>query len=146
MALFSKKSAAEDTPKKDAAASQSTLVLKEDSGKDDVKDVAEKKMTVRVAVKRYDVPEYSILCRPLITEKNFRMSLAGPKYVYRVATGANKLDIKKAFFNLYGMMPQNVNIVRGGGQEKRFGKVRGTTKLWKKAIITLKKGEKLDDF
>lgn len=140
MALFNKKS--EEKEKK------STLVLKDEKAPLSSKESpAEKpeKITVRAVTKKYKVSENTILKKPLISEKNFRLALISPKYVFEVSRRANKLDIKKAFFNIYGLMPRNVNVMHGGGQATRFGRSHGTAKLWKKAIITLKKGEKLDE-
>lgn len=139
MAFFNKKS--------DEKEKKSTLALKDEkASSSDTSSEKTEKVTVRRATKKYNVSESSILRKPLISEKNFRMTLSSPKYVFKVARDANKLDIKKAFFNIYGLMPKDVNVIRGGGEYTRFGRSEGTTKLWKKAIVTLKKGEKLDDF
>lgn len=144
MALpFTKK--AKESKTKDEKAS--TLQLR-DTAVDVAPKESEKKVdvTFKTSSKRYNVADHQILVKPLITEKTFRLNMVGPKYVFQVARDANKLDIKKAFFNIYGHMPVAVHVMRGGGEAIHFGKVRGTSKIWKKAIITLKKGEKLDDF
>ncbi|MBI4268374.1 50S ribosomal protein L23 [Candidatus Uhrbacteria bacterium] len=124
----------------------SSLVLKDEAAPVTGTTDKKEKPAVRASVKKYRVFEHAILRKPLLTEKNFKMTLADGKYVFEVQRDANKLDIKKAFFNITGVMPKAVNVIRGGGESTRFGKIKGTAKLWKKAIITLKKGEKIDTF
>lgn len=141
MALFKK---TKDQAPKEAVV-KTTLVPRDEANE----KPAEKngKLAVKAAVKkRYSVPDHLILVKPIISEKTFRMNISGAKYVFQVSCSANKLDIKKAFFNVYGLMPQSIHVMRGGGDVTRFGRTQGTTKLWKKAIVTLKKGEKLEDF
>ena len=84
-----------------------------------------------------------VLIRPLITEKATNLSAIG-KYLFEVAPKANKADIKKAIKFLYKVNPIKVNIIKVRGKKVRYGKARGKTKNWKKAIVTLKKGEKIE--
>jgi len=84
-----------------------------------------------------------VLIRPLITEKATNLSAIG-KYLFEVAPKANKTDIKKAIKFLYKVNPIKVNIIKVRGKKVRYGKARGKTKNWKKAIVTLKKGEKIE--
>lgn len=92
--------------------------------------------------KRFGVKEYRILVKPLITEKTVMSST----YQFEVEKSANKIEIKKAFFNVYGIMPVSVTTAVQKGKNVRYGRTKGTQKDWKKAIITLKKGEKIDTF
>jgi large subunit ribosomal protein L23 len=86
---------------------------------------------------------YRILIKPLITEKATNLSSEN-KYVFEVRGKANKLEIKKAIKNVYGVEPINVNIVNVSGKSVRFGRTSGRTKDRKKAIVTLKEGDKIE--
>ncbi|HUW05123.1 MAG TPA: 50S ribosomal protein L23 [Williamwhitmania sp.] len=89
-----------------------------------------------------------ILVKPIITEK---MTIQGEKlnrYGFVVEKTANKLQIKQAVEDMYGVTVADVNTMRYGGKAKsRFtkaGYLVGRTNSFKKAIITLKEGEKID--
>lgn len=84
-----------------------------------------------------------ILIKPIITEKAMNLSASG-KYVFEVAPKTNKTEIKKAIKLLYKVNPIKVNIIKVKGKKVQYGKARGRTKNWKKAIVTLKKGEKIE--
>lgn len=84
-----------------------------------------------------------ILVRPHITEKSSGMKLLN-KYVVEVAPEANTIEIKKAIQKLFKVTPLKIHSVRIPGKVRRFGKVSGKTKVRKKAILTLKEGEKID--
>src|SRR3990167_3454723 len=57
------------------------------------------------------------------------------------ARGANKIEVAKAIKEIYGIKPIGVNIMNRLGKKARYGRVSGRRKDWKKAIITLPKGE-----
>jgi large subunit ribosomal protein L23 len=86
---------------------------------------------------------YKILVKPLITEKATNL-VSLNKYAFRVASKANKIEIKKAIKSLYGLEPLSVNIINERGKRVTSGRISGKKSNWKKAIITLKKGDKLD--
>jgi large subunit ribosomal protein L23 len=83
---------------------------------------------------------HKIIIRPLITEKNTRLNEAG-KYVFEVVRDTNKIEIKKAIEEVFGVTVQDVNIVNVRGKLKRrrtrHGVTEGYTRDWKKAIVTL---------
>lgn len=93
--------------------------------------------------KKFPISEHALMLRPVMTEKSFRLSMTG-KYVFEVAPSANKISVKKAFFNMYGVMPIKVAIIRLDGKLVRFGRLSGKQKEWKKAIVTVKKGEQVN--
>ncbi|MEA2088793.1 MAG: 50S ribosomal protein L23 [Patescibacteria group bacterium] len=93
--------------------------------------------------KKTDGIAYRILVKPLITEKVTDLAVFN-QYAFAVSINANKIDIKKAIQEVYGVMPIAVNVINMRGKKVRSGKVSGRTKRWKKAIITLKKGEKIE--
>lgn len=92
---------------------------------------------------RYTVSDYAVFVRPIVSEKALRGAEKDAPYVFEVASSANKLEIKKAFFNIYGVMPCAVRVAWQGGDTRRFGRIRGMTKKWKKAIVTLPKGQRV---
>lgn len=85
---------------------------------------------------------YKILTRPLVTEKGSLLNLAN-KYIFEVAKGANKIEIAKAVKEVYGIKPIDINIINYEGKKAGRGKITGKRKNWKKAIITLPKGESI---
>ena len=83
---------------------------------------------------------YRILVKPLITEKATNLN-ASDKYVFVVSPSANKISIAAAIFAIYGVKPRRVNLMNVLGKKVARGKVRGQRSNWRKAIVTLKKGE-----
>lgn len=84
-----------------------------------------------------------ILLRPIITEKATQLA-AHNQYVFEIAPNVNKIEIKKAIKELYNFWPLKVNIIKVKGKMVRYGRSRGQTKSRTKAIVTLKKGEKIE--
>ena len=83
---------------------------------------------------------HRILLRPVITEKALIAQVQN-KYVFEVGLHASKPAIKKAFHNVFGVMPQSVNVVVRGGKTVRSGRTTGQRSDTKQAIITLKAGQ-----
>ncbi len=100
--------------------------------------------TVAAAAKRgageKSILSFKVLLRPLISEKS-TIGASLNKYVFAVAGRANKVEIKKAVADIYGVKPLSVNIINERRRAVRFGRFRGQTKKVKKAIVTLKKGD-----
>lgn len=86
-----------------------------------------------------------ILTRPVISEKAFALQEAD-KYVFHVSPEANKAQITAEVERLFKVTVVNVQTVRIPGKRKRFGKVMGQRKDIKKAIVTIKKGQKIEEF
>ena len=86
-----------------------------------------------------------ILRKPLITEKNARLQEAG-KYAFEVAANATKPQIKAAIESAYKVKVTGVNIMVVKGKEKRMGRGLYMTPDWKKALVTLKAGDKIQLF
>ncbi len=78
-----------------------------------------------------------------LTEKATIMQEGG-KYVFMVAKGATKPEIRKAIESLYGVKVADVNTIRSYSRAKRYGFKIGGKKEYKKAVVTLKEGEKID--
>lgn len=86
-----------------------------------------------------------ILIKPLITEKATDLGVEN-KYIFEVNRNANKIEIKKVIEGLYNVKPLKINIIKNKGKKIRYGKTEGILKNTKKAIITLKEGDKIDIF
>ena len=85
----------------------------------------------------------SILIKPRISEKAAKANEAG-KYIFEVARKANKISIKKAVEKTFNVTVVQVNIINTEGKKRTYGKTSGTMSDFKKAIITLKKGQTID--
>lgn len=90
----------------------------------------------------------NIIIKPIITEKMTHLGDQLNRYGFVVDRRANKLQIKKAIKELYGVDPVEVNtMIYSGKNKSRFtkgGVITGRTSAYKKAIITLAKGETID--
>jgi large subunit ribosomal protein L23 len=87
---------------------------------------------------------YSIIKKPLFTEKGGSLKEAQNKVLVEVARDANKIEIKKAIEEIFKVKVAKVATINEQGKMKRYGKSLGKTSDRKKAIITLKQGEKLE--
>ncbi|MGE0076961.1 MAG: 50S ribosomal protein L23 [Bacteroidales bacterium] len=89
-----------------------------------------------------------ILIRPIVTEKMEHLTNKVNQYGFIVDKRANKLQIKKAIEDLYGVTVDSVNTIRYAGKVKnrytKAGYIVGRTNSYKKAIVTLKNAEKID--
>ncbi|MBI5195417.1 MAG: 50S ribosomal protein L23 [Nitrospirae bacterium] len=87
---------------------------------------------------------YNILEAPMLTEKGTALKEADNKVIFKVAKEANKIEIKKAVEEIFKVKVDSVATINCKGKKKRLGRFEGRRPDWKKAIVTLKKGEKLD--
>lgn len=87
---------------------------------------------------------YNILIAPLLTEKGTTLKETDNKILFRVARDANKIEIKKAVEDIFKVKVEEVRTISCKGKKKRLGRFEGKRPDWKKAIVTLKKGEKLN--
>ena len=88
---------------------------------------------------------YEVLRRPLITEKSTGLQ-AENKYAFEVASGANKRQVKQAVEKAFGVGVTAVNVMTVHGKTRRVGRRQVLTPSWKKAIVTLKPGDKIGLF
>ncbi|WP_367391154.1 50S ribosomal protein L23 [Lewinella sp. LCG006] len=91
-----------------------------------------------------------ILIKPLITEKAETLSEGLNKYSFVVAKGANKVEIRKAVQDMYGVNVTSVNTAIMPGKAKnrttKSGVLKGRVAAYKKAVVTLVEGEEIDFF
>ena len=88
---------------------------------------------------------YEVLRRPLVTEKSMVLQAQG-KYAFEVAGEASKPQIKQAVEKAFKVEVTAVNVVTVPGSRRRWGRRKISKPSWKKAIVTLKPGEKIELF
>ena len=86
---------------------------------------------------------YYTIKSPIRTEKGTNL-LSYNKYLFWVDIKANKVEIRDAIQELYKVKVSKVNTMTVRGKKKRVRIIEGSTPEWKKAIVTLKKGDKID--
>ena len=86
---------------------------------------------------------YQVLIRPTITEKSTLLQESG-KYTFQVALKANKVEVKEAVEKNFGVTVLDVNITKLHGKVKRFGPRVSRKPDVKKAVVTLKPGDRIN--
>ncbi len=86
----------------------------------------------------------TVLVRPLLTEKMTALRESANQVGFLVRADANRVQIKRAVEALLKVRVERVNVLNVRGKLKRLGRFAGRRSDWKKAIVTLKKGEKLE--
>lgn len=121
-------------------------------GKKEAKKVEEKKSLKKEvkpargkAYQRKHSTAYKVLVKPVVSEKATDLQMYN-KYIFEVSPDANKVEIKKAIEEIYGIHPVKISIVTNIGKRVRFGRTEGVTKNTKKAIVSLKPGETIEVF
>lgn len=87
---------------------------------------------------------YSIIKSPVVTEKGTDDTARRNAYHFKVPTDANKIEIRQAIENLFGVHVSSVNTLRVRGKSRRRGWVAGSRPDWKKAMVTLREGDVID--
>jgi large subunit ribosomal protein L23 len=88
---------------------------------------------------------YEVLKRPLITEKYTALQAEG-KYAFEVTLNASKPQVKEAVEKGFNVTVTSLNIMNVVGRTRRLGKRVVPAKPWKKAVVTLKPGDKIELF
>jgi large subunit ribosomal protein L23 len=88
---------------------------------------------------------YEVLRRPLITEKSTVLQ-AQNKYAFEIAAKANKLMIRQAVEKAFKVKVTGVNVITMRGKTRRVGRRQVQKPPWKKAIVTLQPGNKIEFF
>ena len=89
---------------------------------------------------------FQILKKPLVTEKSTQLLADGNWVCFRVDSSANKIQVKQAVEKIFNVTVLRVNTMVVSGKNRRFGQNVGRTKPWKKAMLRLKEGDKIDLF
>jgi len=87
---------------------------------------------------------FNVIKKPCLTEKGMGLQEANNQVVIKVDPRANKLEIKEAVEKMFKVKVANVRTANMHRKQKRVGKHAGFTSDWKKAIVTLAEGHKID--
>jgi len=86
-----------------------------------------------------------VIIAPVISEKT-HAELEMNKYTFRVAPQATKVQVRKAVEAIFKVNVEEVNVMNKRPKRKAMGRYVGKTSSWKKAVVTLKKGQKIPGF
>lgn len=89
---------------------------------------------------------YTVIKKPIVTEKASALKAEANKVVFAVDRAANKLDVKHAIEKLFEVKVTDVQTMVFRGKHRRVGAAMGQRQNWKKAIVTLAEGTDLDVF
>ena len=88
---------------------------------------------------------YDVIIKPVVTEASMDM-LGEKKYTFKVATDANKIEIKKAIEEIFGVKVEKVTTMNFDGKLKRMGRFEGRRAAYKKAVVKLTADSKTIEF
>ena len=89
---------------------------------------------------------YDVIKRPIISEKSTALAEVGGRYAFEVALQANKQEIRDAVQRLFNVKVRKVHTMVMHGKVKRVGRFEVKRSNWKKALVTLAEGQKIDFF
>jgi len=141
MGLFNTKKE-DDIVEAKAVKEEKSLAVEKDAKKADKKVVATKNVV--------DIPNdgqmaYDFIVKPWITEKAQEL-MASNKYIFRLRAKTTKREAKVAVERLYNVRVESVNMINIPSKKKRFGRSMGMKSAVRKAVVTLKKGDKIEIF
>ncbi len=87
-----------------------------------------------------------LLKRPLLSEKVVRLQETENTYAFEVPRAANKVEIRRAIEEIFEVSVKDVRTISMRGKKKRMGRWEGRRASWKKALVTLTKGQTLELF
>ena len=90
--------------------------------------------------------QHDVIRRPVITEKTSIQKETSNQLTFEVDPRANRIEIKRAVENIFNVNVAGVRTMQVKGKMKRRGRILGKRRDWKKAIVTLMPGERIDFF
>jgi large subunit ribosomal protein L23 len=97
------------------------------------------------AAKKYNIDQLmNIVLAPVVSEKSTFVADRNRQYVFRVADDATKPQIKAAIELMFKTKVDNVTVLNVHGKERRFGKLTGRRRNWKKAYVRLAEGQEIN--
>lgn len=90
--------------------------------------------------------DYDIIRRPVITEKTNIQKDEANQVTFEVDPRANRIEIKRAVEQIFGVKVADTRTMNVSGKVKRRGRIMGKRRNWKKAIVTLAPGERIEFF
>ncbi|HFC36212.1 MAG TPA: 50S ribosomal protein L23 [Candidatus Moranbacteria bacterium] len=147
MGLFGKKKKEENQQKDSDKVEKKTIAKKsvKSSADDNKKKKAKSKKNEPLFISETADVAYRFIVKPWITEKTQNL-IADNKYVFKVRQKTKKESVKEAIEKLYGVDVEKVNMVNIPSKKKRFGRVVGKRSALRKAVVTVKKGQKIEIF
>ncbi|MFA4890362.1 MAG: 50S ribosomal protein L23 [Candidatus Paceibacterota bacterium] len=106
-------------------------------------DSKEKKVDKKAAKKAVDLSSSKVLIKPHVTEKATYLNEANV-HVFKIASNANKIMVRQAVKKIYGVLPERINIINIPDKKKFVRGKRGAKAGYKKALVYLKKGDKIE--
>jgi len=89
---------------------------------------------------------YSVIKRPLVTEKTTIAREEERKYYFEIDPRATKIDVRNAVEKIFKVKVADIHTVNMKGKRKRMGRIMGKRKDWKKAVVTLAPGASIEIF
>lgn len=89
---------------------------------------------------------YQVILRPVVSEKSKALEEVAGRYTFEVASSVNKFEIKEAVKKIFNVDVLKVRTLMVHGKMKRFGRFEKKKPNWKKAIVTLAVGQKIELF
>ena len=89
---------------------------------------------------------YNIIKRPVVTEKTTLQKETANMVTFEVDRGANRIDIKRAVETAFNVKVKSVQTMQVSGKVKRRGRILGKRRNWKKAMVRLMPGERIEFF
>ena len=97
------------------------------------------------AVKKYNIDQLmNVVLAPVVSEKSTFVADKNRQYVFRVADHATKPEIKAAIELMFKTKVENVTVLNVHGKERRFGRMSGRRRNWKKAYVRLAAGQEIN--
>lgn len=90
--------------------------------------------------------QYDIIIRPVVTEKTNIQKEAANQVTFEVDRKANRIEVRRAIERIFNVRVVNVRTMQVRGKFKRRGRILGKRRDWKKAIVTLRPGERIEFF
>jgi len=90
--------------------------------------------------------DYDIIKRPIITEKTNIQKETGNQVTFEVDPRSNRIEVKRAVEKIFNVKVADIHTMRVNGKPKRRGRIMGRRRNWKKAIVTLMPGERIEFF
>jgi large subunit ribosomal protein L23 len=87
---------------------------------------------------------FKVILSPVVSEKSYRVADKHNQVLFKVLPGAKKIDIKNAVEMLFDVKVDSVRTLSVKGKKRRFGKIIGATKDWKKAYVRLQDGHSIN--
>jgi large subunit ribosomal protein L23 len=88
---------------------------------------------------------HNVILRPIVSEKSYAL-MEQNRYTFEVERRATKPAIAQAIEEIFGVTVTKVNTMTVNGKPRRLRYNKGFTRTWKKAVVTLKAGDKIDFF